>query len=245
MAPGGQLGQRGHKRRDDLRGTLGKGGGGAGLGDLEQQGLQGFEELVDLLHGAPPVPAHRQVLADGPHLGGDSASAARLGPPEAGRGVRCSRPYHGGEHDAAAACAAGAARELQELSGQLDHQGGVLLAQGQELGAQHAAGRGRPRSTHAPCRRRAHGPPTRAAGKPLGTGWAQRGAHWRGAATGPVLGPGLECTGDKLAKSRPLDGGQTGGKALRKRDLGQCYGQQACRTSGGHENMLDLGQRDL
>ena len=39
LAPGGQLGQCGHEHSDDLRRTLGKGGGGPRLGDLEKQGL--------------------------------------------------------------------------------------------------------------------------------------------------------------------------------------------------------------
>lgn len=89
LAPGGQLGQRGHEHSDDLRRTPGKGGGGPRLGDLEKQGLQSFEEPVDLLHGAAPVPGHREVLANGPHLGGEQHSTrsrprGRRGPGQGG-----------------------------------------------------------------------------------------------------------------------------------------------------------------
>ena len=75
LAPGSQLGQRGHEHSDDLRRTLGKGGGGPRLGDLEEQGLQSFKEPADLLRTAAPVPGHREVLANGPHLGREQHSA--------------------------------------------------------------------------------------------------------------------------------------------------------------------------
>lgn len=92
LAPRGQLGQCGHEHSDDLRRTLGEGGGGPRLGDLKEQGLQGFEEVVDLLHGAAPVPGHRQVLADGPHLGGGQHFSPVTGPHvrcRLGRGSGC------------------------------------------------------------------------------------------------------------------------------------------------------------
>lgn len=144
MAPGGQLGQRGHEHGDDLRGTPGEGGRRAGLGDLEQHGLQGLEEPVDLLHGAPPVPRHGQVLADGPHLGRDRPQPPAGRPPRERGCWQGGRPYHGGEHGPSALDPAHAPHELQQLLRQLHHQRRVQRAQGQEPRAQHPA-RGGPR----------------------------------------------------------------------------------------------------
>lgn len=87
LAAGGQLGQRGHEHGDDLRGTLGNCSRRPGLGDFEQHSFQGLEEPIDQLHSAPPVPGHRQVLANGPGLGRDGASVP-CGPPPWEPGAR-------------------------------------------------------------------------------------------------------------------------------------------------------------
>lgn len=137
LAPGGQLGQRGHECSDHLWGTAGQVGRGTGLGDFEQQGLQGFKEPVDLLHCAPLVTGHRQVLANGPHLRPEQRlSTHGASCPMAG-GRACS--YHTGEHAGSAADAAHAPHKLEKLSGQLHHQRRLQLTQYQELGAQHPA----------------------------------------------------------------------------------------------------------
>lgn len=69
---------------------------------------------------------------------GTSAPTRRAGP----GGGRAAQAYHRREHVPATAHAAAAAHELQELLRQLHHQGGMPLAQDQELGAHHPAQRG-------------------------------------------------------------------------------------------------------
>lgn len=59
--------------------------------------------------------------------------------PSSVRGRKGQAAYHAGEHARSAPDAAHATHELQELLRQLHHQGGLPLAQGQEVGAQHPA----------------------------------------------------------------------------------------------------------